>query len=221
MLQHICVKHVAVHGAACTRVARHLVPLLFAHTIMLPLRTRPTLKSLAWHWSHWSGRSFNQGGKWPSVKEAKEATQTAAHGLHGEAHGLRSAARLLVPLLFSHSLGWGARPYRGTSLTRKCTALGTYNRTRPRVLGGGAFSYGRGTPVRAQSAALAVCRRIAASSAGSVHTHHDAPEHALHSEAHGLRSAVQGYFAQKNPPPVGPCSRPMPRDLLRSYGDGC
>ena len=41
--------------------------------------------------------------------------------------------------------------YRGTSLTRKSTPLGPYCRPMPRVMrviGGWAFSYGRGTPVR-------------------------------------------------------------------------
>jgi len=40
--------------------------------------------------------------------------------------------------------------YRGTSLIRKCLALGSYIRSMPRTLrksGGGAFSYERGTPV--------------------------------------------------------------------------
>ena len=38
--------------------------------------------------------------------------------------------------------------YRGTSLTRKFTPLGPYRRPMPRVLGGRAVSYERGTPVR-------------------------------------------------------------------------
>ena len=37
--------------------------------------------------------------------------------------------------------------HRGTSLARKRTPLGPYRRPMPRVLGGWAFSYGRGTPV--------------------------------------------------------------------------
>ena len=37
--------------------------------------------------------------------------------------------------------------YRLTSLTRKLTPLGPYRRPMPRVLGGWAFSYERGTPV--------------------------------------------------------------------------
>ena len=37
--------------------------------------------------------------------------------------------------------------YRGTSLTRKRAPLEPYRRPMPRVLGGYAFSYGRGTPV--------------------------------------------------------------------------
>ena len=39
-------------------------------------------------------------------------------------------------------------PYKGTLLTRKRTPLGPYHRPVPRVSRGGAFSYGRGTPVR-------------------------------------------------------------------------
>ena len=38
--------------------------------------------------------------------------------------------------------------YRGTSLIRKRTPLGPYRRHKPRVVGGWAFSYERGTPVR-------------------------------------------------------------------------
>ena len=41
--------------------------------------------------------------------------------------------------------------YMGTSLIRKHTPLGPYRRPMPRVLGGWAFSYGRGTPVTALS----------------------------------------------------------------------
>ena len=37
--------------------------------------------------------------------------------------------------------------YRGTSLARKRTPLGTYRRPVPRVLGGWLFAYERGTPV--------------------------------------------------------------------------
>jgi len=42
----------------------------------------------------------------------------------------------------------GTEPsHRGTSLIRKRTPLGPYGRPMPRVLGGWAFSYERGTPV--------------------------------------------------------------------------
>jgi len=44
--------------------------------------------------------------------------------------------------------------YRGTSLRRKRTPLGPYRRP---VLGGWAFSYGRGTPVRHFSVVLVCC----------------------------------------------------------------
>ena len=42
---------------------------------------------------------------------------------------------------------WQRYMYRGTSLMTKRTPLGPYRRPVPRVLGGWAFSYGRGTPV--------------------------------------------------------------------------
>ena len=38
------------------------------------------------------------------------------------------------------------RVYRGTSPIRKRAPLAPYRRSRPRVLGGWAFSYGQGTP---------------------------------------------------------------------------
>ena len=38
--------------------------------------------------------------------------------------------------------------YRGTLLIRKFTPLGRYRRPMPRVEGGWAISYGRGTPVK-------------------------------------------------------------------------
>ena len=48
--------------------------------------------------------------------------------------------------------------YKGTSLTGKRNPLGPYRRPVPRVLGGWAFSYGRGTPVHIQPyAARAPC----------------------------------------------------------------
>ena len=47
-------------------------------------------------------------------------------------------------------LGGELRRYRGTSLTRKRAPLGPYCRPMPRVLGGWAFSHGRGTPVLPQ-----------------------------------------------------------------------
>ena len=40
------------------------------------------------------------------------------------------------------------RKYRGTSLIRNRLLLGPYRRPVPRVLGGWAFSYGRGNPVQ-------------------------------------------------------------------------
>ena len=40
------------------------------------------------------------------------------------------------------------RGYRDTSLERKRTSLGPYRRPTPMFPGGGAFSYGRGTPVQ-------------------------------------------------------------------------
>ena len=51
--------------------------------------------------------------------------------------------------MFQSSMSLKTTPprYRGTSLTRKHSPLGPYRRPMPRVLGGWAFSYGRGTPV--------------------------------------------------------------------------
>ena len=43
------------------------------------------------------------------------------------------------------------RPYRATSLTRNTPPIGPYSSPMPRVLGGWAFSYGRGTPVSVPS----------------------------------------------------------------------
>ena len=53
------------------------------------------------------------------------------------------------PLLLrtSSAAGTSAKPYTGTSLTRTPLPLGPYRRPMPRVLGGWAFSCGRGTPV--------------------------------------------------------------------------
>ena len=42
---------------------------------------------------------------------------------------------------------WTALGHRGTSRMRKRTPTGPYRRPMPRVLGGWAFPYGRGTPV--------------------------------------------------------------------------
>ena len=79
--------------------------------------------------------------------------------------------------------------YRGTSLIRKCTPLGPYRRPMPGsrgVIGGWAFSYGRGTPAGKHPTVVCAFRRNPAQ----------------------RRRAQQGYLAYESPPPprttIGP-----------------
>ena len=68
-------------------------------------------------------------------------TCTSLHGL--TLHGLCSLGALSSPLGAQRACLYTA--YRAASLTRKRAPLGPYRRPMPSVLGGWAFSYGRGT----------------------------------------------------------------------------
>ena len=86
------------------------------------------------------------------IKKKRQDTDSQSDGeeLVGEHDGLRDGPgrdhRGQNPL----GSGFGTQacwPYRGTSLTRNSPPLEPYCRTMPGVLGGWAFSYGRGAPV--------------------------------------------------------------------------
>ena len=77
-----------------------------------------------------------------SLRRLRDADETLDHDDVGAYYWLKGdtqARRCPRPPSLSH---------RGTSLTRKRTTLGPYRRPMPRVLGGWAFSYERGAPVR-------------------------------------------------------------------------
>ena len=93
-------------------------------------------------------------------------------------------------------------PYsvQGYLACRKCTPLGPYRRLMPRVLGG---SQGGGRFPMIEVPLCGACRTLA---------------HLSHAEAGPACRSLNGTSLIRNPPPLGPYSRPMPSALRIGQG---
>ena len=86
------------------------------------LRTRHTLEPLAWHWSHWSGRLVNRGGKWLFSKAS------IGRGTNLYRIWLSLGPSMITPPCVGPDV-------QGYSKLRTRTALGPYSRPMPRSIG--------------------------------------------------------------------------------------